>query len=216
MRKSVFVVFLLLVGAFVFTSPALAIDGMYVSGNVGAVMLSDSDIHVDGSGIGDVGYDTGYVLTVAVGRKVEYVRLEGELGYRANDMEGYQYSDSSITASLGGDVKTLSFMVNAYFDIDTGTSFTPFIGGGIGFANVDVELKGRVVENGEVIFDESGGDDETVFAYQGIVGVAFAMSDNTSLDLSYRYFATTDPKFDDDVEGEYGGHNFMLGFRYSF
>ena len=216
MRKSIFVVCFLVVCTFAITSSALAVEGMYVSGNVGAVALSDSDVSVDGySGSLDLGYDTGYALTVAVGRKVEYVRLEGELGYRATDMEGYNYTDSSITASLGGDVKALSFMVNTYFDINTGTSFTPFIGGGIGFANIDAEVTGTLEEDGEVVLEGSEGDDDTVFAYQVIAGVAFAMTDNTFLDLSYRYFATSDPEFG-DIRGEYGGHNLMLGLRYSF
>lgn len=223
MRKSIFVVFLYLVCAFVFTSPASAIDGMYVSGNVGAVMLSDSDTSSDEIGSGDIGYDTGYAFTVAVGRKVEYIRVEGEFSYRDSDMEGasLSYSDASttISATAGGDVKTFSFMLNTYFDIDTGTSFTPFIGGGIGVANVDVTIRGTVTtDEGGVVTTESAsvGDDDTKFAYQAIAGVAFAMSDNISLDLSYRYFATADLEFDGDVKSEYGGHNLMIGFRYSF
>jgi opacity protein-like surface antigen len=129
----------------------------------------------------------------------------------------------SITASVSadGDVQVLSFMLNTYFDIDTGTALTPFIGGGIGVAKIDAEIRAR----GSV--SESVSDDDVVFAYQGIVGVAYAINANTSLDLSYRYFATADPDFEDEydigydhfkggLDSEYGGNHLMLGFRYSF
>ncbi len=223
MCKSIFVVCLLAVCTFAFASSALAIDGMYVSGNVGAVILNHSDTTVGDLGSGRIGYDTGYAITAAVGRKVEYVRLEGELSYSASDMEGgsVSYSDDTITASgsAGGDVQTLSFMLNTYFDIDTGTSLTPFIGGGIGVAKIDAKIWGRgTKEEGGVVssISESTSDDDVVFAYQGIVGVAYAINANTSLDLSYRYFATSDPDFKGDIDSEYGGNHLMLGFRYSF
>jgi len=223
MRISIFVVCLLVVCTFIFTRPALAIDGIYVSGNVGAVMLRHSDVKVDELGTAKIRYDTGYAFTAAVGRKVEYVRFEGELSYRASDMkdEHYSYSDDSISvsASAGGDVETTSLMLNTYFDIDTGTRFTPFIGGGIGAAYINAKIwaKGTVEEDGEVWHESESADDyDIVFAYQGIVGIAFSLSDDTALDFSYRYFATSDPEFDGGVEGEYAGHNLMLGLRYSF
>lgn len=224
MRKSIFVVCLLAVCTFAFISSALAIEGMYVSGNVGAVILNHSDTTFGDLGSGRIGYDTGYAITAAVGRKVDYVRLEGELSYSASDMEGGSgviYSDDTktVSASAGGDVQTLSFMLNTYFDIDTGTAFSPFIGGGVGVAKIDAKIwaKGTKEEGGVVSsISESASDDDVVFAYQGIVGVAYAINANTSLDLSYRYFATSDPDFEGDIDSEYGGNHFMLGFRYSF
>ena len=199
MRKSIVVTCFLAVSVLSFASSALAIEGMYVAGNVGAVMLSDSETNTI---FGKVGFDTGYGITAAVGRKVEYVRMEGEFNYRVSDIEKWG-SDSA-----SGDVKTFGFMLNTYFDINTNTSFTPFIGGGIGVANVDAEIENAAL--GQKI-----SDDETVFAYQGIVGVAFAINKNSSIDLSYRYYATSDPDFD-GVDGEYKGNNLMLGIRYSF
>ena len=201
MRKSIFVICLLALCTFSFASTALAIDEMYVSGNVGAVMLDDSSTDFAGIASTEISHDTGYALAVAVGRKFESARVEGELGYRVND------NDKSDSVSIGGDVKALSFMLNAYFDIDTKTAFTPFIGGGIGVANIDAKIESPGAR---------GRDDASVFAYQAIAGVAFQISDKSSLDLSYRYFATREPNFEGNIESEYKGHNLMLGIRYSF
>ena len=42
-----------------------------------------------------------------------------------------------------------------------------------------------------------------------------------AIDLGYRYFATSDPEFDDDLglggfESEYKSHNVSLGLRMNF
>jgi len=100
---------------------------------------------------------------------------------------------------VSGEVDVLSFLVNCYYDIETGSPVTPFIGVGIGAANVDVE-------------DE----DDTVFAYQASAGIGYAISDSTTLELGYRYMATSDPEFHalgETIEAEVGSHNFYGGVR---
>jgi opacity protein-like surface antigen len=62
-------------------------------------------------------------------------------------------------------------------------------------------------------------ESDTVFAYQFIGGVAFPVSKQLTIDLNYRYFATTDPSFPHGVGRlvvEYGGSNLLLGLRYNF
>jgi hypothetical protein len=51
-----------------------------------------------------------------------------------------------------------AFMGNAYWDIETNTMFTPYLGLGIGAAHVD--------------FDTVGGEDDWEFAYQGMAGAS--------------------------------------------
>jgi len=45
--------------------------------------------------------------------------------------------------------------------------------------------------------------------------VGYAMNENVTLDLQYRYFATEDPEFG-VVDAEYATHNVYFGLRYNF
>jgi opacity protein-like surface antigen len=97
-------------------------------------------------------------------------------------------------------------MANMYKDFPLGTGFAPFIGGGIGIANVEADFVG---------FGINGKKDDTVFAYQVMGGGAIDLGPQLKLDLQYRYFATADPDFG-HVEAEYRSHNFLLGLRFGF
>ena len=63
-------------------------------------------------------------------------------------------------------------MLNAYYDIDTGTKFTPYVGAGIGMAR----LKAKIDD--ETDFSKS----KTTFAWQVGAGISYAMTENVSLD----------------------------------
>ena len=58
-------------------------------------------------------------------------------------------------------------------------------------------------------------EDDTVFAYQIGAGLGYKITPATMATLSYRYFGTSDPTFDDGVdkiEAEYKSHNIWVGF----
>lgn len=175
---------------------------MYISGNLGAVFLEDSDFDADGLS-GEFSFDTGFGATVGLGH--EYgngLRTEIELGYRSNDFDEVEV-DGLGSGSVDGDMTALSGMLNVYYDFLPKSIFTPFIGGGVGVANVEADA------------DDIGSEDDNVFAYQAAAGGTFAASEKLNIDLQYRYFATDDPEFDGE-ELEYTTHNIMLGLRYSF
>jgi len=176
--------------------------GTYVSGNLGAVIVEDSDID-DGIDTGEFTYDTGFGFVGALGSSLQNGgRVEAELGYRKNDLDELKV-DGLGKADVDGDITSLSLMGNAYYDISTEGSFSPYIGAGLGFANLEGDL------------DDFGSEDDTVFAYQLILGGSFASSEKLSVDLQYRYFATDDPEFD-EIDSEYSTHNVMIGLRRSF
>jgi opacity protein-like surface antigen len=176
--------------------------GTYISGTLGAVIVNDSDID-DGVDTGEFSYDTGFGFLGALGSSFEGGgRAEVEVGYRKNDFDEIKV-DGLGSADIDGDLTSLSLMGNAYYDISTEGSFSPFIGAGIGFANLEGDL------------DDFGDEDDTVFAYQFILGGSFASSKTLSVDLQYRYFATEDPDFD-GLDSEYSSHNVMIGLRSSF
>ena len=86
-------------------------------------------------------------------------------------------------------------------------SVTPYIGGGFGISNVNLEVAS--IAGATTNFDDS----DTIFAYQASVGIQFSISNDASLDLGYRFFAAHDPVHDDgvdEVEMDYQDHSAMV------
>jgi len=194
----------------VVSAATVSAKGPYVGGQAGVVFLPDSDIQ---QGITTLtgSFDTGYGLGLAGGYNFDMFRLEGELFYKTNSFEEVSTGGGSLPAD--GDVSALGLMVNAYYDFKNQSRFTPFIGGGIGMAQVSIK---DLTIGGLAIAD----DDDTVFAYQGIAGVGYSITQALTLDLTYKYTATLDPEFTDvtgvPFEAEYQSHNIMLGARFNF
>jgi len=189
---------------------AYAADGSYFSAMIGTALLSDSTItDADGDSV-DLEFDPGWNFAAAVGYKVGMLRMEGEIGYQINDADEFSGGVlGPLSVSAGGDTDIWRFMVNGYFDFDTGTAWIPYICAGIGFASVsmnDLSVLGILI----------GSDDDTVLAYQVGAGLGYAVNATTTVFVDYRYFATEDPEFSYRQEAEIDSHNISLGLRYSF
>jgi outer membrane protein OmpA-like peptidoglycan-associated protein len=107
-------------------------------------------------------------------------------------------------------------LFNGFYDLNTGTPFTPYIGGGIGVGFFHASLTGNTPA-GHAITAYSGSD--TTFAYQGIAGVSYALSPNLSLTADYRYLATTDATIKSGGNKwnvENANHILSAGVRWSF
>ncbi len=188
------------------TSFAVA-GNMYMNGNLGAVWLIDSDISQSDGTKGTAEYDTGFGITGALGYDFGMFRVEGEVGYRKN---GYDKVGASgqPKANSGGDVSSWDLMVNGYLDIKTETPFTPYLGLGIGGAFLD----SSAVNAGGITM---GSDNDSVFAFQAIAGVAYTFAEVWMAQLEYRFFGTSDPTYG-GTESEYKSHNLFIGIRYNF
>jgi len=107
-------------------------------------------------------------------------------------------------------------MCNAFFDLHNSSPITPYLGGGIGFATM--YLSDTFVPGDPVPIYQA--DNDTVFAYQAGGGLDIALNRRISLDLSYRYFATTKAKFgsNSDVTTDltFRSHNTAVGLRVKF
>jgi len=183
-------------------------SGLYLGLGGGANWARDADI--SGGGIDtEAEFDTGWAALGTVGYGFgNGLRLEFELGYRDNDIDGV-----GGVANAGGSVNVWSGMVNALYDVPTGWPLTPYIGAGIGYARVKAD---GISVGGTTVADDS----DNVFAYQGIIGAAYGITQNLKLGLDYRYFATLDPEFETSagttVDSEYAAHTVMLGLRWEF
>ncbi len=122
---------------------------------------------------------------------------------------------------LDGNVSALTFMLNAYYDLDLGGNFVPYVGTGIGAAHLSAEIEsGEGITKGDVLVD----DEDYVLIYQVGAGMGYKVGDfglgkDITLTFDYRYLASFDEaKFKGSVTGnflesEYQGHYIGGGVR---
>lgn len=173
--------------------------GAYVFGDIGANWLRDA--HARGVNT-TFSYDTGWAGVVGGGWGFgNGIRVEGELGRR----------HSEASNSTGGTSAT-SVMINALYDFETRTPFTPYVGVGTGFADINfdnVRAAGTRID-----------DNDVRWAYQAIAGTTYQLSNHWKLDANYRYFGTDRPELTADngttVRTHYRDHALLIGARYEF
>jgi outer membrane protein OmpA-like peptidoglycan-associated protein len=193
----------------VLASPALVqaeTRGLYVGGALGVNFADDADITA-GAVRDRLIYDPGPAASLSVGYGFGSVRAELEGSVRSN-------ANGVVTGGsfnrLHGDARTWGLMVNGLYDIDLGSRFTPYVGAGVGLGIVDARLTGRVGAVRVTAYD----DLDTTFAYQGIAGVAYAVSDRMHVTADYRYLGTTDASYRGGSATN-GNHTLFAGIRYS-
>ena len=159
--------------------------GLYIGGGLGANFQEDNRFR--GPGISSTTqYNPGFAGILNFGYALgNGLRFEIEPGYRYNDVHGITGSTSASGHSQIG-----SLMANAIYDIDIHTPFIPLlphIGVGAGVARIwDREgLHNGLTVNGH----------DTVPAFQGIIGVDYALTPSTKVGLDYRYFVAHDADF---------------------
>lgn len=126
-----------------------------------------------------VPFSAGYVVGAAVGANLgSNLRGEVELSYSSHDATGTAFASGAGTGTATGSVGTLYLMGNLWLDLDTGSGITPYIGGGLGVADVMPNLT----------LDSTGTYNTNALAFAGQIGagVKFALTDNMSVDLGYR------------------------------
>ena len=198
----------------------ISLSGLYV-----VPLDSDYSEKSDGTTFAsDLEMDASFGLLFAFGYGADVgLRGEVELGYRKVDLDkfdGLTSRGDGETTSYGtfpvkGDLTTLSLMANGIYVLDAG-KLRPYFGVGIGLARHDGTIDEQTLENAEYVAAvEKVSDDDTVLAYQGMVGVAFPLAETTEVRIGYRYFATADADFD-GTEASYGTHNLEAGILIRF
>lgn len=159
-------------------------------------------------------FDDGSVISGEVGRAFDNgLRVGVEVSVTQNDVDTHRGvavggtvidavdaavltgSATPLGASVGqvvadgrGEVTSTSLFANVYYDFNKGGRFQPYVGGGIGFSDVEVVY----IPSGVPIVD----DGETKFAYQVRGGAAFAVTEKLDVFGEATYRAT------DDIETE--------------
>ena len=161
---------------------------------------------------GHLNWNVGDGFGVVVGGHLsDNVRLDAELSRDFNGVDNFTYSSggSALTFAGGGVTQTYA-LANLWYDFRNGSSFTPYIGGGLGIGWA----------GGNVIFSGGDGVDASTtsgLAFQVGLGVDYALSDSVSLDLSYRLKGITGlhpdvtPSYDSVDQSTVISHNAQLG-----
>jgi OmpA-OmpF porin, OOP family len=139
---------------------------------------------------------TGWAAGGVVGYDFVGPRVELEGMYRSNSTSQAFFSGSR---GLVSQINQVSAMANLLYDFSPGSTITPYVGAGAGVGFVD----------------SSSSLGQTVFAYQGIVGLGWNVDTNFRVNLDGRYYGTSNPS----VNGSsYSNNNFsvMLGLELKF
>ena len=147
----------------------------------------------------------------AYGIKTGAIRTELELNLHQDAKDTF-INEADENTKLN--VKNNSVFINAYYDIYTGTKFTPYVGGGIGIAKIRAKLV--LPETGD-----SASESSNEFAWQLGAGVSYAATNNLAVDLGYRYADYGSLTVYKETSGfknkvEPTSNEFYLGVRYAF
>ena len=197
----------------------------YVSLFGGWSDLSDLAVS-DSSGRIDLTSQNGLGLGFAFGQILgKNLRSELEFSYRSHDVGDLLLSDFGAgrqTIGGNGDVESYAGMLNLYWEFSglCDGLLTPYIGGGVGAANVSADLR---LDGGQTAFTD--GEDSS-FAYQYIVGMNFKVRSYSDLFVEYRHFAADGLRLDANlppsslIDGDgqlnYQSNNIFFGMRMKF
>ena len=155
---------------------------------------------------------------LAVGAKAGPFRLETEYNHdRAtrkifNDEEEGQISEFGRTKV---NLKTQSLLVNAYYDFNLCSRFTPYVSAGAGLAKLNLRIHDSYW---------TGKETTSNFAWQIGAGVSYAATDNVDFDLGYRYVdmgaayleREATPYYKESEKVNASRHELYAGIRYNF
>jgi outer membrane protein OmpA-like peptidoglycan-associated protein len=193
------------------TMPTLAHAQWYVGVDTGASLLEDSRIRAMGETAKNTS-DIGWLAQGQVGYAFGPWKVEGELSYRDNAL--HKMNMAYGTVEMDGHTAVLATMANGIYEFLPDSKWHPFVGAGVGVANINVD---KIKIYGDKVY--KGNDWQ--FAYQGFAGVGYDVSRNVELKAQYRYFATLEYNtraIDTGInlDNEYHDHALLIGFTYKF
>ncbi|MEQ8390244.1 MAG: outer membrane beta-barrel protein [Thalassospira sp.] len=178
-------------------------------------------------------YQVGAGLTLT-----DYLRTDITVSYGSRLSAADDYRDADGTPNKPGnklnsgalETSNWTTMMNVYVDllsiagVDLG-AFSPYVQGGVGLARNKTEKMFFVNDNASY----TTGDTQNDLAWQIGAGVGYAISDNWTLDMSYRFLDMGEARGGDKFINSVGtvtsveaarfdlrAHEFMVGLQYRF
>jgi outer membrane autotransporter protein len=197
--------------------------GFYASEKLALSFTKINDLTIDVSGTvmdGTSESDTAFGSRTAVGYNFGTIGagdIRAELEFGFGETSKYETTNTHPLAGgakLDVDTNTLTVVANAYYDVDTGTKFTPYVGVGAGWARLSADTA------------PADGIDTAKISKDGFVwnvgaGLAYKLCDNLTLDLGYRWtsfgeFSGKTQHNGYELKGSLSQHEILLGARYKF
>ena len=192
-------------------------SGMVVRVETGGARTADVDWNMGG----DLG--SSHVYGAAVGWRVSPI-FRAELAYAHRP--DFHYSGRDGTYNVSGNAANDTYMANLYADLFTFGRLTPFVGIGGGRSVTTLDSADYV---SGAVSGSRNGTTSTTWAWQGIAGAGFAVTDWLSVDASYRYVhagrvrlentgqvAGVSGTFSHDQAGTLSISEFIVGLRAEF
>ncbi len=189
-------------------------------------------------------HDTGYKLGGVLGYHLDSaIRIEGEIFLARAKVSKLTHTSISlpelqqlqqalptkVDVPVSGSANQLGAMLNLWYDIETGSDWTPYVGAGLGFIRIDqgdVRYNTNAVKNavsqsvqaaaaqnpalGAALGPLQGLQNldvptlsatDSAFAYQIGAGIGYALSDSTTLHIGYRLQALNGLEFSGTGQG---------------
>ena len=190
---------------------------------LGASLVKLDDVQFDHptftvpGGVDEQQLGFGFAFNGQIGYRITRgFRTELELSYRSSDVDEDPGATAIGTGTRRQPVTAKALMANGYYDFINATNYTPYIGAGIGAAQITT---GRLYS---VASTNSAELEGTAMAYQFMTGIGYRMNSEykpVDLYMGYRYFATEDIEDNvslppnDAVTFPYRSHSIEVGAR---
>lgn len=181
--------------------------------DVGTTPLPDMDF--------DFGFGAGASVGVMMPRNfiqpLGGLRFEAEYGrywQNINNERPALIPPAIVLSSGDREYDVTTYMLNAYYHIPLGTRLTPYIGGGFGKAEIELEQDPVALTPGD--------NKDTVNAWQAMAGFSYTDGPDaiTEWRVGYRYLKPDKPDFDDGFGGrtiiDTTIHSVELGLNFKF
>lgn len=156
------------------------------TGETRSIGLGDKHDNAWGGALA-IGYDFDKRFNVPIRAEVEY-SLFSQVEADKNRLNP-EDSDWNESFKQKFDIQTL--FLNAYWDINTGTAFTPYVGAGIGMAFIDTKYNCRGQSVSDPVNDwvatSTGSKSRTNFAWNVGAGLGYDFNEYVTLDIGYRF-----------------------------
>jgi opacity protein-like surface antigen len=215
----------------IMTAPALS--GFYIGTRNTIGIADDTRFNVGGGGVRvtnqyEFGFGNGLMAGYNVGPVLGGIGLRGEIeiGRSQFSIDTHTVNGTKITgADSFGDLRSVQGFANAFIDINLGRmmgapagsfmyAITPFVGGGIGFAQVELRKMG-ISATGVLMKDS-----DAKFAFNLSAGVGIEIFERTTLEIGYRYMGVPDLEFvardGTKTKTELKANLFTIGMRRQF
>jgi opacity protein-like surface antigen len=219
--------------------PQVIFRGWYLRGDIGysnqRVDKLDNALYSSYDSVTSVSkdFDGAPIFDFGIGYQLNrWLRFDATGEYRSkSDFDGHDIGHigvNNIPDDYTAKKSEWLALLNGYVDVGTWHGITPYVGAGVGAANIKIsDFTDVGVSVGSVAY--GGTHDQWNFAWALYAGLGFEITDALTLDLSYRYLDLGDARSGDLVA--YDGtnninnpmkfkditsHDLRLGFRYGF